>query len=180
MLRLVIPASEKYDDVNNEFIYTSEQTLILEHSLLSISKWESAYCKPFLTDKELTYEETIYYIRCMTLDENVDPDVYDRLTNDQIEAVKRYLNAPMTATRIVDSSSKKGNNKIITNELVYYWMISANIPMECETWHFNRLMMLIRVCNAENQPAKGMSKREIMNQNRALNASRRKRLNSKG
>ncbi len=180
MLQLVVPGLEKYDEVNNEFIYVSEQTLTLEHSLLSISKWESTYCKPFLTDKGLTYEETINYIRCMTLDENVDPEVYTRITNTQIEIVKQYMNAPMTATVVTDSKSKKGNNKIITNELVYYWMITSNIPMECETWHFNRLMMLIRVYNAESQPARKMSMRERMTQNRALNASRRKQLNSKG
>lgn len=180
MLRLTIPAVEKWDEAKQEFIYTKEQTLELEHSLVSLSKWESKWCKPFLSNTEKTYEETMDYIKCMTLTKNVSQEVYTCLTNSNIDEVKEYISDPMTATYFSEGKNGKGGREIVTAELIYYWMISLNIPFECQKWHLNRLIALIKVCDIKNQPPKKRSRREIMSRNAALNAARRKQLNTKG
>ncbi|MCM1179407.1 MAG: hypothetical protein NC347_04065 [Clostridium sp.] len=181
MLQITIPSRDDlWDESKGEFVTSKEQKLVLEHSLVSLSKWESKWCKPFLSKQEKTTEETIDYIRCMTLTQNVDPEVYNFLTDDNIRDVNAYIEAPMTATWFSNSNSGKQNREQITAELVYYWMIALNIPFECQKWHLNRLLTLIRVCEVKNSPPKKMSRREILNRNAALNAARRKQLNSKG
>lgn len=181
MLQITIPSRDDlWDESKGEFVTSKEQKLVLEHSLVSLSKWESKWCKPFLSKQEKTTEETIDYIRCMTLTQNVDPEVYNFLTDDNIRDVNAYIEAPMTATWFSNSNSGKQNREQITAELVYYWMIALNIPFECQKWHLNRLLTLIRVCEVKNLPPKKMSRREILNRNAALNAARRKQLNSKG
>jgi hypothetical protein len=180
MLRITIPAVEQWDEAKQEFIYTKEQTLSLEHSLVSISKWESKWCKPFLTKQEKTFEETLDYIKCMTLTQNVDPEVYNYLTNENIKEINEYIGAPMTATYFSDEKTSKTSREQVTAELIYYWMIAFNIPFECQKWHLNRLLTLIKVCNIKNQPPKKRSKKDIMSRNAALNAARRKQLNTKG
>ncbi|MBQ8829687.1 MAG: hypothetical protein IJ022_06310 [Burkholderiaceae bacterium] len=180
MLRITIPAIEKWDERKQEFISTKEQTLQLEHSLVSLSKWESKWCKPFLAKKDMTNEEAIDYIRCMTLTQNVNPEIYDNIPNDVIEQVSSYINAPMTATWFAEDKGGRSNSETVTSELIYYWMIALNIPFKCEKWHLNRLLTLIRVCNIKNTPPKKMSKRALMSRNAALNASRRQQFNSKG
>lgn len=180
MLEIIIPATEQWDEKNQEFITSKEQILRLEHSLVSLSKWESKWCKPFLSKENKTMEETIDYIKCMTLTQNVDPYVYNLLTMDNIKKVNEYISAPMTATTFSDSNKKSGGNEIITSELIYYWMISLNIPFECQKWHLNKLFTLIKVCSIKNQPPKKMSKKDIMSRNAALNAARRKQMNTKG
>lgn len=180
MLKITIPAGEQWDEINQVFINTKEQTLQLEHSLVSLSKWESKWCKAFLTKNEKTDEETIDYIKCMTITQNVDPNVYNCLTKENVEQIKKYIEAPMTATYFSEEHSGKSSREQVTSELIYYWMIALNIPMECQKWHLNRLLTLIRVCNIKNQPPKKMSKRAIMSRNAALNAARRKQLNTRG
>ena len=180
MLQIVVPASELFDESKREFVYTKEQTLCLEHSLVSLSKWESKWCKAFFSKQEKTYEETIDYIKCMTLTQNVKDEVYLRLTRDNIEQINKYIEAPMTATYFSEDKNSKSSRETVTAELIYYWMIALNIPFECQKWHLNKLLTLIRVCNIKNQPPKKMSKRDIMSRNASLNAARRKRLNSKG
>ena len=180
MLQITIPAGEQWDEINQVFINTKEQTLQLEHSLVSLSKWESKWCKAFLTKNEKTDEETIDYIKCMTITQNIDPNVYNCLTKENIEQIKKYIEAPMTATYFSEEYSGKSSREQVTSELIYYWMIALNIPMECQKWHLNRLLTLIRVCNIKNQPPKKMSKRAIMSRNAALNAARRKQLNTRG
>lgn len=181
MLKITIPAVELWDEARQEFISSKEQTLQLEHSLVSISKWESKWNKPFLSKVEKTYEETLDYVKCMTLTQNVDPEVYNFLTVDNIEAINKYIEAPMTATTFPPDRHSKGNSEVVTSELIYYWMIALQIPFDkCEKWHLNRLLTLIRVCNIKNSPPKKMSKSEIMRRNAELNAARRKQLNSKG
>ena len=179
MLQITIPGVELWDSKNEEFIYGKKQTLCLEHSLVSISKWESKWCKPFLIKEAKTKEEIIDYVRCMTITQNVDPNVYNRLTSKNLTDITKYIDAPMTATTFHNHSSSQ-NKEIITSELIYYWMVSFNIPMECQKWHINRLLTLIRICNIKNSPSKKMSKREISSQYASLNAERKKRLNSKG
>ena len=180
MLRIIIPSTEMWDEVNEKFVDSKEQVLQLEHSLVSLSKWESKWCKPFLSKENKTFEETIDYIRCMTINQHIPDEVYNCLTGENIREINEYISAPMTATRFSNDVMGKGSREQITSELIYYWMIALNIPFECQKWHINRLLTLIRVCNIKNQPSKKMSRREIMSRNTALNASRRKKLRTNG
>lgn len=180
MLRIIIPAVEQWDERKQEFITTKEQKLQLEHSLVSLSKWESRWCKAFLTKQEKTSEEILDYIKCMTLTQNVNPEVYKYMTNDNILQVNEYIGAPMTATYFSDDKSGRAGGEVVTSELIYYWMIALNIPFECQKWHLNRLLTLVKVCNMKNQPPKKMSTKEIMKRNAALNDARRKKLNTGG
>ena len=181
MLQIVIPAIELWDESKEEFVtYQKEQTLQLEHSLVSLSKWEEVWCKPFLETEELTYEETLDYIKFMTLTKNVDPSVYERLTRGQMKQITDYIKAPRTATTFTTQSNSGGKKERITSELVYYWMFSLQIPIECQKWHLNRLLTLIRIFNVKNGPQKKMSKRDVAAQYAKLNAERRAKLNSKG
>ena len=116
----------------------------------------------------------------MTVTSNVKPEVYDYLTTDNIDEIVTYIHAPMTATTVRDNHRSKINNEIVTSELIYHWMIELQIPFECQRWHLNRLMTLIKVRIAKTTKPKPMSKSEIMRNNAVLNAARRKRLNSKG
>jgi hypothetical protein len=179
MLQLIIPSVEFYDEIKEEFVNTKEQIIQVEHSLVSISKWESKWNKPFLNKETKTIEETLDYIKCMTLTQNVKEEVYSRLTNDNIDLVSKYIAEPMSATWFNDDS-KKGSGEIITSEVIYYWMITYNIPFECQKWHLNRLLTLIRVCSMKNEKPKKMSRSELINSNKALNEQRKRQLNSKG
>ena len=180
MLRIIIPSTEMWDEVNEKIVDSKERVLQLEHSLVSLSKWESKWCKPFLSKENKTFEETIDYIRCMTINQHVPDEVYNCLTGENIREINEYISAPMTATRFSNDIMGKGSREQITSELIYYWMIALNIPFECQKWHINRLLTLIRVCNIKNQPSKKMSRREIMSRNTALNAARRKKLRTNG
>ena len=183
MLEITVPAREFYDEQNQEFIYTKAQTIQAEHSLVSLSKWEAKWCKPFLTKEEKTPEQVSDYIRCMTVTQNVKEEVYNSFTTDIFTKVKEYIDAPMTATWFSepDSGSKqKPKTGIVTAELIYYWMIAQNIPMECQKWHLNRLLTLIRVCSVKNAPPQKRSKKDMLAKRRALNDTRRAQLNSKG
>lgn len=173
-------APEGWDEVKQEFVAPKTVVLQMEHSLVSLSKWESKWCKSFFSKKEKTLEETIDYFKCMTLTKNVDPEVYSRFSQTNIAEINKYIEAPMTATYFSEDKNQKANRETVTSELIYYWMISLNIPFECQKWHINRLLTLIRVCNIKNQPPKKMSKRDIMSRNAALNAARRQQFNSRG
>lgn len=180
MLEILISAFEDFDEQRSLFIPHNEQLLTLEHSLVSISKWESKWCKPFLSKTKMTYEETVDYIRCMTLTKHVDSEVYTRLTNANIKAVEAYIDAPMTATTFSNMEQRSNKRETITAEIIYHWMIALNIPFECQKWHLNRLLTLIRVCNIKSQSPKKMGKRKTMAQNRSLNAARKRAMNTKG
>ena len=181
MLQITVPISpEGWDEERQEFVDPQVKTLQLEHSLVSISKWESKWHKAFLSKKDKTEEEIFDYIKCMTLTQNVDPLVYDHLTVDNVNQIKAYIEDPMTATVINTNSSDKSNKETVTSELIYYWMIALNIPSEYQKWHINRLLKLIEVCNVKNSPPKKRSKSDIMRSNAALNAARRKQLGTRG
>lgn len=186
MLEVTIPETKLFDEATSTFITVKETTLQLEHSLLAISKWESKWKKAFFADKKVpkTHEESIDYIRCMTINRNVDPNVYYAISNQVMQQVSLYIEDPMTATIITDYSKRVGGQSrktpTVTSELIYYWMIEHGIPFECQKWHLNRLMMLIQICNVRSNPNNKMSKREVMQQNAMLNAARRKKFNSKG
>lgn len=169
-----------WNDELQEFIDVKECTLVLEHSLISVSKWESKWLKPFLSKDAKTREETIDYIRCMTLTQNVDPMVYYSLSNDNINEINKYIESPMSATTIKNDTGVRASREIVTSELIYYWMVAMEIPFECEKWHLNRLMNLIQICSIKNQPPKKMGRKALLSQNAALNAARRKRLGTKG
>ena len=182
MLRITIPGSkELWDERKQEFIPPTEpRTIQLEHSLVSLSKWESTWNKAFLSSKEKTNEETIDYIRCMTITQNVDSAIYYRLSRDNIQQINDYIAAPMTATYFRDDKIMGHSRDTITAELIYYWMIALNIPFECQKWHLNRLFALIKVCSIKSGPQKKMSKSEIARQQAELNAARRKKYHTKG
>lgn len=180
MLMLAIPGNEFWDAKKEEFVTTKSWTIALEHSLVSLSKWESKWCKPFLTQEDKSAEEITDYVRCMTLTQNVEPELYERLTADNFKKINAYIDAPMTATWFGKEKKTGRNREAVTAEIIYYWMIANNIPFECQKWHLNRLLTLIKVCNIKGQQPKKMSKREILSQNAALNAARRKRLGTKG
>ena len=180
MLSITIPGIELWDEHKQEFAYESEQILELEHTLVSVSKWESKWHKSFFSRQEKTYEEVMDYIKCMTITPNISPDVYNRLTQVNMDDIQKYIEDPMSATTFREDKNKKTSRETITSELVYYWMIALNIPIEFQHWHLNRLMTLIRVCEIKNAPPKKMSKRDIMSRNAALNEARRKQLNTSG
>lgn len=185
MLKITIPRQELFNSETNEFIYIKEQTIQLEHSLVSISKWESKWLKPYFSENKKTREEMMDYIRCMTITQNVDPNVYYGLTEKNYSTIAEYIENPMTATKIndIDFTGKNGKKSrtFITSELIYYWMISLNIPIEFQRWHINRLITLIRICQIKNDPKdKKYSKSELARNYSELNKKRRKELNSSG
>ena len=184
MMTITFPEEERWDEKLQEFKYYKEQTVNIEHSLVSLAKWESKWNKPFLTKDPKTYEESIDYFRCMTITQNVDPNIWYRLTNEQIKQINDYIDAPMTATWFNERDNKtygrKAASEQITSEIIYYWMIALQIPFECQKWHLNRLLTLVKVCNIKNTPPKKMSKADIMAKNRSLNAARRAKMGSKG
>lgn len=182
MLQITIPQREYYDDVRQEFVYIKGQTLNLEHSLLSIKKWESKWKKPFLGKEPKTFEESVDYIRCMTLNSGVDPKIYYGMTRDLFNKVNEYIEDPMTATWFSDhgKQNKKVNGPVVTAELIYYWMVAFQIPFECQKWHLNSLLTLIHICEIKNAPSKKMKKKDLLSRNAALNAARRKNLGTNG
>lgn len=181
MLPIKVKGKELFNEKTSEFISTKDTTLQLEHSLISLSRWESKWHKPFLNTDNKTQEEMVDYIRCMTITQNVDPDVYYGLSEEDLFRIKTYMEDPMTATWFNDKHNPKSRQKSVTAELIYYWMIQLGIPIEWgEKLHLNRLLTLIRVCNIENAPKKKMRKGDIYKQNASLNAARRQMMGSTG
>ena len=178
MLQITIPAVEVFNSKTDEFVTIKEQKITLEHSLVSISKWESKWKKPFISKKEKTVEEIIDYVRCMCLTQNVDSRVFNNLSEENVKEIRAYIEDPMPATTL-PKDGKQGK-EVITSELIYYCMIACNIPIEFQKWHLNRLMTLIRVCEIKNSPQKKMSRKEILARNKALNDARRKKLGTTG
>lgn len=180
MLQITVPGLEGWDERNEMFVSFKDTTITLEHSLISISKWESKWHKPFLGKDEKTPEQINDYIKCMTITPNIKPEVYDCLSKENLADIMAYIDDPMTATTITTRGGKKFSREIVTSELIYYWMVALNIPFECQKWHINRLMMLIQICEVKNQPDKKMGKKSTMQQNAALNAARRQKAHSRG
>lgn len=180
MLTLTIEEDEYFDESESRFVPIPGVVLHLEHSLRAVSEWESKWCKSFINTAQKTMEETYDYIRCMTIGKKFDPLVYKRLSKAQLEEVTKYIQQPMTATTINRRNHRGNVGKKITSELIYCWMTQFSIPFECDTWHLNRLLMLIEVCGAETQPQKKMNQRDVLAQQRALNAARQKKFNTRG
>ena len=179
MLKIIVPSTELYDEEKNLFIYVKEAELVLEHSLASISKWEQKYKKPFLSKKSKTKNEFLDYIRDMTIND-VDENIYYALSDSMLNRIYDYVESNATATWFKEEQNKTTNREIITSEVIYYWMFKRNIPLECDQWHLNRLLTLIRVFDAKEAPKKKLGNRELLRQNRELNEQRRKAWNTKG
>lgn len=189
MLEIIIPSQhyEFFDEKNNEFVNVDvkETKLQLEHSLISISRWEQKYHKPFLANKEKTFDEICGYIECMTLSHGIDPNIYKWIPNKVVDEVIEYIKNPMTATTFNESNlvgAQKTSREIVTSEIIYYWMIGLNIPVEFQKWHLNRLLTLIKVVNIKNDKDhnKKVDKRAAARERARLNAERRAKYNSKG
>lgn len=183
MLQISLPAKRMFNEQTQEFIVVDAMTLKLEHSLISIHRWESKWHKSYMSSQEsgrMTVEEAMDYIRCMSLDPNISLDVIGRLSNKNLDDIRQYISDPMTATTFGGSNRKKGKKQIITAELVYYWMTAYGIPFECAKWHFNQLMALIHVCSIKNAPTHKQSKKQSAANYAALNKARRARTGSSG
>ena len=179
MLKINVPMTEGFDDEKQEFVVVDSFELELEHSLVSLSKWESFWKKPFIDTTEKTTEEVLWYIQAMCLDEDFPEGIFHRLSQDNINTINDYISDSMTATWFAEDKSP-GSREIITAEIIYYWMVTFNIPFTCENWHLQRLLTLIRVCSKKNEPPKKMSPHELAARNRALNAQRREQYKTKG
>lgn len=182
MLKIEVPDKELFNQETNEFIKIKGAVLTLEHSLISLSKWESKWHKSYLETaqhKAFTTEEVLDYIRCMTLTQNVDPLIYKILTKDNFIAINNYINDPMTATTVTSLKKEKPKHKVITAEIIYYWMIALNIPPEYQKWHLTRLLTLIDVCQIEQSQDNKMNRKDTLNHYRDVNAARRKAAKAK-
>lgn len=179
-----IKKQELYDETNERFItLDSDYELVLEHSLISISKWESKWHKLYFDDKEKkTREELLDYIRCMNTRYDVPDIVYSALTTEQIDEISKYINDPATATKIsMIQTNNNTKHERLSNELIYYYMFKLNIPKECEKWHINRLLILLEIFGIKDGTNdKKMSRAELIARNRATNARNKARFNSKG
>ena len=182
MLTIIVPLEEGYNDATRKFVVAKSFKLEMEHSLATLSKWESFFEKPFLGQDEKTFEETIWYIKeAMTITPDVPPEFFSRLTDQNVDEINKYIAAKMTATWFAEREQKKRSKDVVTAEVIYSWMVSLNIPfVPCEDWHLNRLLTLIRVCNERNTPPKKMSKAEALARQRQLNAQRRSQFGSNG
>lgn len=179
-LTLTILGPEVFNDETQEFTTQGDVTIVLEHSLVSLAKWEAIWEKPFLDDSDKTPEETLSYVQQMCLGDFPE-EILQNFSEDNVLSINKYLDAKMTATWFNDTKvTPKRGSEAVTAEIIYYWMISLNIPLECETWHLNRLFTLIKVCNQKNAPPKKMTPNEIAARNRALNEKRRAQMKTNG
>lgn len=181
-IEVTIPDQEMWDSEKNEFVYVKGCTIRMKHSLLSISKWEMTWKKPFLKPGYvMTEEETLDYYRCMTITQNVDPGIYRYIPTSEQEKINKYIETPMSA--YIPQNKKSGGVKhTFVSEHIYYWMTAANIPQSYEKWHLSRLLNLLEIAANENDPKKSkkMSRGEIYKQNQELNSARRKALGTHG
>lgn len=180
MLTIEVAMTEAYDEEHQMFVSKDLVTLELEHSLVSLSKWESIYEKPFLGEKNKTSEEVLGYVKAMTLTPKVPEEVFHKLSSDNISDINTYIDARMSATWFNEAPGAPRSRDVITSELIYYWMTVFQIPFECESWHLNRLFTLIRICNIKQSKPKKMTRAEMASRNRELNAQRKSRLGTTG
>lgn len=180
MLKLIVQGNEFYDEETSSFITTEGFELELEHSLLSLSKWESKHQIPFLASGKLTTDQIADYVMCMIQTPNITLDMIQVAGKQVFDPVNEYINSPQSATTFGEMPKPRGRGEVITSELIYYWMVAFNIPFECETWHLNRLFSLIRICNIKNGKPQKMSRSDMAQRNRELNAKRRAELGTSG
>jgi hypothetical protein len=180
MLTLLVEGDEYYNEETQEFETQESFVLEFEHSLVSLSKWESKHNKAFLNNRSKTREEIMSYIECMILTPVYPEGIVNRFTNANLETINEYIESKQTATSFGEMPQRKGRTEVITSELIYYWMVAFTIPFECERWHLNRLFALIRICNIKNTKPKKMSRSEVARRNRDLNERRKAELGTSG
>lgn len=180
MLTIVVSGNEHFNEETQEFVTVGDFVIELEHSLASLSKWESIYEKPFLGKDEKTSEEVFGYIRAMIITPNISPELFSRLSSENLSAVNTYINSKASATWFRDDSTAPSNRNVITAEVIYHWMISFRIPLECEHWHLNRLFTLLKIASAKNDKPKKMNDGQIAARNREVNEKRRAELGTSG
>lgn len=180
MLKIIVGSTEEYNEELNEFSTSGGIEIELEHSLVSLSKWEEEYEIPFLSNEAKTTEQVIKYIEHMTLTPEIAPEVYQKLSNSNLEDISKYIDAKRSATWFRDPPGAPPSREVITSELIYQWMIALEIPFECQYWHLNRLFTLIKICNIKQSKPEQMSRAELNARNRELNAQRRAQLGTKG
>lgn len=180
MLKIIIPGNEFYDETTETFSTVNDVVVELEHSLISVSKWESKFEKPFLGPQEKTSEEVFAYIKAMLLHDNYPEEVLLNLSSENIREINSYIDSKQSATTFGKMPERRGPGEVVTSELIYYWMVAFNIPFECENWHLNRLFSLIRICNIKNGKPQKRSANEIAQRNREINEQRRKQIGTTG
>lgn len=180
MLRIVISGDELFNEEEQTFSTVDDVVVDLEHSLYSLSKWESEYQKPFLSLTKKTPEETFGYLKCMVVSPDVDPDVLYKCSNENISKIQAYIDSKQTATTFGVLPERRGPGEIITSELIYYWMVSFNIPVQFEHWHLNRLFALVQVCNIKNNPGQKMNSQALARQYHEINERRKKEWGTNG
>lgn len=180
MLELKLERQEFYDEEKNEFFTTEPIELRFEHSLVTLSKWESKFEKRFLDEAEKTNEEILGYVECMLLDDIDFSKVKSRLNQSHMTQINAYINAKNSATTFNEVQNSRGQTEAITSELIYYWMTIFKVPLACEDWHLNRLFTFIRVCNLKQQKPKKRSPHEIARERAEINERRKKELNTNG
>ena len=180
MLQITIPGEELYDEDAQEFIEVGAVTLRLEHSLVSLSKWESKFEKPFISKNDKTPEEMIEYVHMMCLDPDFPREKLQELSQKNVEDIVKYIESKQSATWFNDNPTARPNREVITSEIIYFWMVTLRIPFECQDWHLNRLLTLIRVCNEKTQKPTKQNKQTSAQQRRDLNAQRRQMYNTTG
>lgn len=173
MLGITVPALDMWDEATNQFVLFRSEDLLLEHSLVSLSKWESFTEKPFLVKEPKSREETVEYITMMNIAPVNQPDVFKRISDENMQKISDYIDLKMTATWFNDSAPSRPSGEITTAEIIYYWMVTLQVPMECQYWHLNKLLTLIRVINLKNAPAEKRGRQQTAQQRRDLNAQRR-------
>ncbi len=180
MLTITVSGTESFDETTGKFVIVGGTILELEHSLVSLSKWESIHEKAFLGKEDKTPEEVLSYIKCMVVTSEISPEVFQELSEDNFTAINDYLNARMTATYFNDPPGAPNSREVVTSDLIYYWLTVFNIPFECEHWHLNRLFTLIRICNIKQEKPKKMNRAQIAARNRDLNEQRKKQHGTTG
>jgi len=180
MLVLHLPATELFDESDGSFLELDAITLRLEHSLISVSKWESKWKTPFLSKKDKSREEINSYIEAMILDDDFPSGLGSRFNSEHYLTINEYIESSESATTFGRLPQHKGKAETITDELIYYWMVAFQIPFICETWHLNRLFALIKICNIKNSKPDKRSRSEIARDYREMNARRRAELGTTG
>lgn len=180
MLKIIVPSMDLFNEEDNTFTTVPETIIELEHSLLAMSKWESKFQVPFLGSSPKTNQEMLEYVRLMIVTPNYPENILSRLTSENYDSIKEYIESSQSATTFSNRSKAKGKPEIITSELIYYWMVAFTIPFECESWNLNRLFALIRICDIKNSKPKPMTQRELAERNRSINEQRKAKLGTRG
>ena len=180
MLTIYVGATEHFDEKTREFSYVGGTPIQLEYSLAILSKWESKFNKPFLGPQKKTREETISFIQEMIITPEISPDIINEFTLQNFKDVNAYMESKQTATWFSDTPEPKTSREVITAELIYYWLVTFNIPWEAQHWHLNKLFTLIKVFNAKSEKPKKMTPGQAAARRRELNEQRKQQYKTAG